>query len=232
MLVVQNLFSNIFDDVKITNIRLGNFGEDSLNRLTSQNASGDYDTIIAYFEPSLILLLDHISKVDVALGIQKGKTLTVDEFIKLFKKIMLEKEGVIADAVGGFGSPTFIEFYPLGTTEYTKANKTRMQTLVNRIYTVATNHAALLSPTLLATLQAFKSSWDDNRNAQEQKKGSLSDSRVERNTFRTNVEFGLLKAIHAIALKFPADVKQCTSFFNFNLLYPVSKAPKVTPPTP
>lgn len=230
MLVVNNLFGNIFDDPRITNTRAGNFGEDSLNRLTSQNQSGEYDIIINYFEPPLILLLDYISKVDVALGIQKGKTLTVDQFIKLFKKIMLEKEGVIADAVGGFGSPVFIEFYPLGTREYSTAIKTKMQTLVDRLNTVTTTHAALLSPALVTTLLAFKTSWDENRNAQQQRKGNLSDSRVERNAFRNNLEIGLLQAIHAIALKFPGDVKQCTAFFNFNLLYPVSRAPKVTPP--
>jgi hypothetical protein len=91
-----------------------------------------------------------------------------------------------------------------------------------------------LSPTLLATLQAFKTSWDNDRGGQQQQKGTLSDTRDERNSYRMDLEIGLLKAIHAIALQFPNNVDHCTSFFDFNLLYPASRGKKsdtTTPPT-
>lgn len=232
LMIVQHLFTNIFDDVKITTVRLANFAEEALNRLISQNQTKEFDLIIGYLKTPVAELLSYISAVDVALGIQKGKTLTNDEFIKLFKKTMSDKEGVIADAVGGFSSPAFIEFYPKGVTEYSKATKTNLPTLIKRVNKVATAYKAKLSPALLATLQAFESSWEANRNTQVQQKGNLSDSRADRNDLRTNVEIALLKAVHATALEYPADLEKCTIFFKFNLLYPVSRTKKdtITPP--
>jgi len=232
LMIVQHLFNNIFDDVKITTVRLANFAEEALNRLLSQNQNKEFDLMIGFLETPVAELLSYISAVDVALGIQKGKTLTNDEFIKLFKKTMSDKEGVIADAMGGFNTPAFIEFYPKGVTEYSKATKTNLPTLISRVNKAATTHKAKLSPALLATLQAFESSWQANRDTQVQQKGTLSDSRADRNALRTNVEMALLKAVHATALAYPGDVEKCTVFYKFHLLYPVSRAKKDTPTPP
>jgi len=232
LMIVQHLFGNIFDDSKITTTRLTNFAEDAENRLKSQNTGGEFDEIISYFQSPVEKIRTQITNLDVALGIQKGKTLTTDQFIALFKKTMSVKEGVIADAVGGFNTPGFIEFYPHGVSEYTKGTKTQMPTLINRVYDVATNHEAQLSPALLATLQAFKISWENNREGQQQQKGTVSDTRDDRNSLRINLEIGMLQAIHAVALRFPNNIDHCTSFFDFNLLYPVSRSKKNQQPTP
>jgi hypothetical protein len=226
VVIAKYAFGNFFNNERITTVRLAKFGHDAQNRLISQNTNDEYTPIITIFKDPLQGVQDEIDQVDVALGIQKGKTLTVDQFIKLFKKTMREKEGVIADAVGGFDSAGYLEFYPKGKTEYSQATKTEMPKLVDRVSILAESHAGQLSPALVATLQAFKTSWNLSRDGQEQQKGNLSDNRVDRNELRIKLEISLLVAIHQIALKFPGNEEQCKKFFDFNLLFAVPKGKK------
>ena len=106
----NHIFGNIFDDVRITTPRLTNFAEDAHSRLLSQNTNNEYDAQIAQLRVAIDELTTKISKVDVDLAIQYGDTLTVDRLIADFKQVMQEKEGVIADALGGFDSVGYIEF--------------------------------------------------------------------------------------------------------------------------
>lgn len=222
-LIFQHLFSNFFNNKAITTTRLYNFAKDSLSRFQTQNENNSYDDIIGYLEEPINRLNEKISTVDVALGLQLGKTMTVDQFIRLFKKTMSEKEGVIADAVGGFDSPKYKEFYPHGVSEYTNAPKRKLTTLVERVYTVTGSNSTLLSPALVTKMQAFKSSWDMNRTDQQQQKGEVSEDRDERDVVRIDVEIALLKSMHALGVMYPGNSNHCYTFFDFNLLYPVSR---------
>ena len=57
---------------------------------------------------------------------------------------MSEQQGVIANALGGFTTPAFLEFYPNGVSEYTGATKTNLPVLIGRINAAATAHAGEL----------------------------------------------------------------------------------------
>lgn len=231
-MIFQHLFSNFFNNKEITTTRLYNFAKDALSRFQAQNESNLYDEIIGYLEEPINILHVKISAVDVALGLQFGKTLTVDQLVRLFKKTMSEKEGVIADAVGGFDSPKYKEFYPHGLVEYSHASKSDMPVLTERVYIVTANNSSLLSPALVTKLQAFRSSWELNRTGQQQQKGEVSEERDERDTIRVDVEIALLKSMHALGFMNPGNSNHCYAFFDFNLLYPVSRRPIDTiPPT-
>jgi hypothetical protein len=218
MIQQEKLFENFFDDKNIATPRLLNFGSDTLNRLIAQNNPA-YDALIKLLTPLVTAMQTQISEVDTALGLQKGTTLTVNQLIELFSTTMKQQEGVIANAVGGFGTPAYIEFYPHGFSEYTNATKTQMATLTDRVNTASTAHAAELGAPLTAKLQAFKTAWDNSRTAQVQQIGSVGGNRNQRNDARTQLETGMLTAVHTIAALYPGDVQQCSALFNFALLF-------------
>ncbi|HLG33773.1 MAG TPA: hypothetical protein VI757_02750 [Bacteroidia bacterium] len=219
MIGQDRLFGNFFDDIKIINSRLYNYSLDSLNRLTAANGGGDYQTLIDLITPLISAFGTEIGDVDVALSIQKGKTLTANQVMFSFGQTMKEKEGVIANAVGGFGSTGYLEFYPNGFGEYTGAAVTAMPMLTSRVKTAATAHAVALGPVLTAQLSAFQQQWIDARDAQEQQFGVVDDNRTERTETRVALELGNLTVVHTIAAKFPGDVDACDNFFDFNLLF-------------
>jgi hypothetical protein len=219
MLHPKKFFRNPFSNKNITDTRLSNFGFDSINKFTAANTDNQYTAIINRLVPPFDVLGSLLSGVDIGLNKQKGKTNTVNGVITDFLKKLSDKEGVIADAVGGRSSGVYLEFFPRGLSEYSNATKTAMPLLVHRIYDAAAAHSVLLGPTLTTELQAFKTSWTNARNAQQQQMGSVEDTRTERGTARTNAEQALLYAIHSLALMFLDNEQACMQFFDFSLLF-------------
>lgn len=183
-----------------------------------RNNGGAYTNLISILTPPYNAMQELISSVDVALGIQKGKTLTLNEFITLFRKTLSVQEGVIANAVGGFATPAYMEFYPNGVREYTSASKTNLPVLISRINAAATAHVAELGAALTATLQAFETEWQLNRSQQVQQKGNVDNNRTARSQARVDLETALVTVVHTIGSMFPGDAEQCMMFFDFTLL--------------
>jgi hypothetical protein len=220
MIDQTKLFGNFYDDKNIINRRFYDFSTDSLNRLTAANGGGDYTTLITLITPLIVTFGTEIGDVDVALAIRLGKTLTNDQVKAAFGLTMKEKNGVIANALGGFGTPEYLEFYPSGIGEYTKALKSQMPALVSRVKTAATAHSVALGAPLTTLLTGYDTLWKSSRDAQEEQKGVVDDNRTERTQARIALELGMLTTVHTIAAKFPGDVDACNNFFAFNLLFP------------
>jgi hypothetical protein len=219
MISPERFFGNFFDDIHIINVRLYNFGQDTLGKLTAANGGGDYTSLIALLTPALAAFGTEVSDVDVALALQKGKTLTVDQVMAAFKLTMSVKEGVIADDLGGRNTPAYMEFYPRGIDEYSRATKAEMPTLTARVRTAATAHSGALGAALTTLLTGFKAQWEGARSQQDTQKGSVEDNRSQRTTARIALEHVLLTTVHTIAAKFPGNVEQCLTFFAFGMLF-------------
>lgn len=219
MISTEKIFENIFDDVKIINSRFYNFSGDTLSKLTAADGGGDYTDLINLITPLIVTFGTEIGDTDVALTIQKGKTLTNDMVMAAFQFTMKEKQGVIANAVGGFDSAAYLEFYPQGLGEYTQCTKTQMPTLTNRVFTAATAHSVALGAPLTTLLTGYKAQWALSRDTQMQQFGTVDDSRTERTEARVALELGMLTVVHTIAAKFPGDVDACDNFFEFSLLF-------------
>lgn len=215
----NHIFGNIFDDVRITTPRLTNFAEDVHSRLLSQNTNQEYDDQIAQLCVAIDELTTKISKVDVDSAIQYGDTLTVDRLIADFKRVLQEKEGVIADALGGFDSVGYIEFYPKGEVEYNQATKEKLPVLINRVAVLAQNYAVQLPSNLTIKLVSFATQWELYREKQLRQKGAVSEGRYERNEKRRALEIVLHQLMHFIAQKFPTNFHHCSIFFDMHLLY-------------
>ena len=220
MISPEKLFGNFFNDPRIINSRFYNFNLDCLSKLTAANGGGDYTELINLITPLIVTFGTEIGDTDVAITIQVGKTQTNDQVMAAFGLTMKIKEGVIADAIGGFGTPAFLEFYPNGYGEYTQCTKTQMPTLTNRVFTAATLHAAALGAPLTTLLTGFKAQWAASRSEQMQQFGTVDENRTERTEAREALELGALTVVHTIAAKFPGDVDTCNNFFDFNLLFP------------
>jgi hypothetical protein len=143
MISPDKLFGNLFNDPEITPVRLANFAQDALNKLTAAE-NPNFAHIIEQLAAPLTVLQNQLGNVDTSVTQQRGATLTNDQVMDDFIATMRTQEGVIANAVGGFKSTGYLQFFPHGLTEYNKAGKTQMPVLVSRVKTAATRfcHAA------------------------------------------------------------------------------------------
>jgi hypothetical protein len=106
------LFGNLFDDRKIISERLAAFAQDTINRLVAANETNEYTTLIESLRSALTSLRTELGDIATTPSQQKGATLTLNQLMAAFKNTMSEKKGAIADKLGGFTAPAFIEFYP------------------------------------------------------------------------------------------------------------------------
>lgn len=224
MLQPEKLFANIFDDKNITSLRLSNFGSDAITKFITANTDGRYTATIDALTNAQKPFVSGLSNIDTSKNTKKGKTQTLNEVKDGFTDFMSNKEGVIADAIGGFTSAAYFAFYPKGVTEYSTSTKTQMAILVKRINTAAIEFSAQLGEKLTNQLQAFEVQWEAALGEQTSIDGSLNDGRAERSTLRSTLENTLLSTIHLVAQQYPGDVAKCMSFFNFNLLTGVSRS--------
>ncbi len=219
MIAAEKLFGNFLDDPRIINSRLYNFSLGTLSHLTAANGGGDYTVLINLISPLITTFGTEIGDVDAALNTQLGKTQTADQVMAAFGLTMKQKEGIIAGAVGGFGSGAYLEFYPHGFGEYTSATKTDMPTFTLRIKTATNAHSVELGAPLTTLLAGFNAQWVNARTDQTTQFATVDDSRTDRTDARVALELGLLTTVHTVAAKFPGDVETCNSFFDFNLLF-------------
>jgi hypothetical protein len=218
MLSPQKIFGNLFDDHRITSLRLSNFGEDCLTRFTTLAIEGQYATIISQITIALNNLRDELGDVDTRINTQKVKTHRVDQFLDNFKKSMSSVEGVVSFR-SGKDSDVYLELYPNGVGEYSKANKTKMPILMHRMDDVVSRYGTQLTDEVTEILGTLKTGWETIRGDQEKQMTKVSDSRAERSVARYQLELALMGAVRAIGQEYVVDVEQSEKFFNFRLLY-------------
>jgi hypothetical protein len=226
MINQEKFFENPFSRAEVSPSRLYNFAKDSIGKFTAANTGAIYTAIIQSLTPLSNALGTEIGEVKSTLGVQKSSTYTVNEVIDSFKIYMSVNEGFIAKAVGGFKSAAYIEFYPRGVNEYTKATKTKMVGLLKQVFDAAAHHANQLGAATVTELQAFTTQYATARTDQETKKGSVADNRNDRTANRIALETGLLKAVYSVGLLYTGDAEKCGSFFNFSMLYAPSRGKK------
>ena len=215
----QKTFGNYFDDARIIPINLGRFADDVVAKFQENNTNGIYDPIIKAIKIAMEPFRGEISQVDTTLNIQVGKTSTVNEFLADFKGYMKTNYVFIAAALGGEKTEAFGEFYPNGKSEYTNITKTKTPTIMARLKTVGEKYKVQLGDAISTKLQEFQSVWNNIREQQLEGKAAVKTNRADRSVARKAVEIELIKAIHYIGNKFPAEVEQCMVYFDFKLLY-------------
>ncbi|MEI6184254.1 MAG: hypothetical protein WCP65_01920 [Bacteroidota bacterium] len=219
----DRFFGNLFDNIHITPSRLTSFSNYTLARLKKTNPNNVFDDIIALLTPLDNQFSTEATTLDTSQNIQKGQTNLVDEFTTNFKHSISELEGVIAYAIGGKKQVGFIEFFPNGLTEYNNANRKEMSLLINRLDILADKYSKELGSNITAELKGFKTDWDTVYEEQGTAKADVSKNRSEKSFTRTALEIALMKAIHTVGLEFTDNIDVCSSIFNFNLLYYVTK---------
>ena len=97
-----------------------------------------------------------------------------------------------------------------------------MPVIAKRLADTAAKYASVLNSSLAARLQSFDAGWQSVSNQQQQTQASLSNGRNDLSAARRTLEITLLHILHQVAERFPGDVTQCSSLFNFGFL----EAPK------
>jgi hypothetical protein len=213
------LFRDLFNDTRISDERLGVFGDNTLERFKTQNTSAQYKDIIDLMEASLIKFKSESGDISLAVALQRGLTITTDMLVSDLHVTMRDAQNEIIFKLGGEDKPNYLAIYPHGLSEYLQATKTQMPTITDRLFKAAALNEAVLGKTMTDKLKSYQLLWKNARDVQTDKKTEVSTDRTERNESRYGLEIALTRAVHIIGDKFPDDLDKCGQFFEFHLLY-------------
>ena len=220
--IVQHIFGNIFIERKISTIRLILFAEDCLNRLYAKNSKSQYSDIIYCLQSPLQEVKITTGKYFYNAYVEgEPITITKNQFLLLFKKTMIDSESPLTEALYQNHYTAYLEFYPHGVSEYSKANKFETSKLITRVYKSAEQCKELLNDDLRFNLQSFKLLLDNKKLNEEQ-----CNIILKRKKARIDLEQALLIVIHKVAILNPGNAELGASFFDFNILFSKSAEKK------
>lgn len=217
MLHLETIFKNFFADKKISDDHLKEFTEDHLQRLVANNGGGMFAQVLADTQNSYNGYFGNIAGEDINTAVRKSLTLSADNLIKAFKKTVSRKEGTIKGLYAA-DSPAYQEFFPRGLTEYSKASKANIETLMNRMVNASNARLADLGAPFVQLFTDLRDNYVTARTLQLGKKGDVTTRKTATKTSRAVLELQLTKNIHYIGCIFPGDITRCISFFDQRII--------------
>jgi hypothetical protein len=171
---------------------------------------------------------------DTKFAVQQGLTIAVENAVDNFKKAVSQKEGIVR---GNFGktSTVYQEFFPLGVTEYSKANLANIEMLMTRFVNASNAHVAELGIPFITEFQGYLTAFTSARASQLQKIGEVVDLKTDTSFKRDDVENELMKNVHLIGAMYIGDINTCMDFFDQSFVRDGSNGggeEEPQPPTP
>jgi hypothetical protein len=234
MINLKTFFKNHFDTKEISDDKMKKFTEVHLQMLISNNAGGEFDTLIADTTNAYQTYYGSISDEGARFALQQALTKAMNNTVEAFKKAASQKEGIIR---GTFGkdAPAYQEFFPFGVGEYTHANLADIERLMDQFLTAANAHVAEVGIPFVTEFQNYKSAYISAREAQLLKKAEVTDLKTASTAKRDVVEIQLMKNLYTVAAMYVGNEDKCMDFFDQSFIRNGSNGgddEEPTPPTP
>lgn len=201
------------------------FSEEHIGRLTAQNTSGQYNTLLSDTLTAHSDYFGDFTNVKIKEAVQQSLTQVVDKILEDFMtRTSRLNNFLIATEVNK--NAIYQEFFPLGVTEFTKdTNKTNADSHIARLVAAITAHTTEAGGTsVLAEYIAFQDNYAKARTNQLIKKGDTEGNRTTRDEKGTRWADVLFSNLLVIANQFRNKPEKLSDFFDQSILRPQSKA--------
>lgn len=214
---LRNWFANPFADRNVSYEKLKLFAADVIARLTNNNGSGLFTAVLAQLVAAYQSYFGDITDVDLAAAIQKSFTASKDNLFSTFKEAVSRQEGLVRSKFGK-DSGTYLEFFPLGLSQYSQATMANVETLMTRMADRGQAYVADLGNDFANEFQSILTNYQAARSAQLGRKSLTSDERTQRHGTRAELEKQLFSAMFTVGLNFPGNVDRCMDFFDQTII--------------
>lgn len=218
MMNPEQIFKQMYDDFRVTDARLIKYAEVALLRLQNNNPGEKFTPLIAPLQTALDGFKNAVAGKSLLKAQRQGSTISVDDLIDEFRQKALQREGLIRD-VFGVDSPEYQEFYPQGTSEYTRINKTNADQLMRRMVGAYANHSEVLPEARRLEIEKLYVDYTNARNGQLDKAAGISNKQIEKTQGRTALEIQLQHNLLTIAREFIGKPEMYHTYFEHNLLF-------------
>lgn len=217
MINLQTFFKIHFDTKEISDDNLYKFSEDHIARLHANNDKGVYSVMIATTEAAFEVYATAMSQEDAQYTQQQGSTLKVAAVIAEFKEQVSRSEGLI-NYTYGIKSSAYQEFFPSGVTEYSKAKKANIETLMARIIVKAQKYQDTLGEVFTNKFITYRHNYIQARRTQLQNIGRVSADKSRMEEVRSSLERQLMLNVLQLAIEFLGNAERGLDFFDQSII--------------
>ena len=217
MINLLTLLKNHFNNDEIADDNLKKFAEIHIERLTANNTSGDFTSIIDSITPVYNDFFSAISDESTKSAVKEGLTLKTYTILSDFKKAVARSEGLVRGTFGK-ASPQYQEFFPHLMKEYYHSNLANSEALMTRFIGAAEKYSAELGSDLAAKFNQILTEFKSAREAQLYKIGEVAELKTNSAEKRKLLVNELYKSFHTIAAMFPGNYERSMDFFDQSFL--------------
>jgi hypothetical protein len=206
MINLERLVNDIFDDEKLSDIKLQAYVDDHLIRLSNLNPGNIYDTIIVdttnKYQAYYGNMVTEATKKAVREGLTQGISNTGDLVSYKYKN----------------DQETYQQFFPQGVDEYYQADLPELNPILDRLAGAATTHLTAQFPAdvtaLTTAINEFKTARQSQLNAFSEEENVATDRRTTRKNLTLQLTFNIL----TLALNNLEDADTFNNYYNEQLL--------------
>jgi len=198
MINLETFFINHFDSDRISDNNMDLFTQDHIERIKANNPANIYDEIITATEKAYNDYYAAKTSESFLLAQKEAATVNVEKYATEFIRLVSMKEGIVR-GTWGIASPQYQEFYPHGITEYSKATRSQMNSLMDRFLQTATKHAGELPPNFVEAFTDIINNYKTHRTAQLGKMGTVSGEKQATAQSRDVLEIQLMYNVLFVA---------------------------------
>jgi len=217
MINLKLFFRNHLDTKYVSDDHMKEFTEVHLLRLTANNPGSIYSPLITDTTTVYTAYFGAISNEDLKFSLQQGLTITMQNTMKDFIKMVQKKQGII-QGTWGKGSAEYQEFLPHGLLEYDHATLANIELLMNRMVGASTAHSADLPAGFVTLFSDLRDAYTDARTAQVTVMGQVSGMKTTSETTRNDLEVQLMKNILIIASNNIGHPERVSTYFNQSII--------------
>lgn len=218
---LAKLFTILFMNAEIIDLRLKAFVQNFLKKLAIQNTANQFDTMLNDSEAMYTAYFGAINDKDTLTAMKEARTMSVDNVIKDVADFVRNNVDYIAGKLGRT-NPDFHEIFPNQPGEYYEATKTNIEVLLHRLVTGCTTFETQLGAQLKTDAISLETKYLTARGEQLSKMGALDS---ERNTVidaRTQLAIQMQKNLFDLAKLNIGHPERFNNFFTLHLLLPHS----------
>lgn len=216
---ISDLFSDFFDNERISNLRLDTYAKDHLARIVANNPGSVFDSIITNTQDAISKFGQALNAIGGDIGDRKASTFTKNQAREAFNAFIRQKEGIIK---GTFGKPSaaYTQFFPDGLSPFSTASDQGYELLLNNIKDRAAQYETELGIPFGTQVNQLADAYLNAEADQTDEKGDVSASRDQLADVTRKLQAQLTINALTIALQFPLDTTKYNVYFDTSLLFP------------
>ncbi|MCX6900187.1 MAG: hypothetical protein NT105_16005 [Verrucomicrobia bacterium] len=222
---------NPFDDPGISLAELAAFTTDHIQRMISNNATGDFTDRITATQ-SALGLVDTKAVGDLTqLGVREGSKQAKNEYRKALPAGVAKIAGVV---IGQYGdsAPQLLECFPQGRNVFNKCRDDEVTEHLQALLDAVTTHQADLGAPTVLKAQALLDGWTAVYGASEAASGVKSAAQEGKNLARENLQLMLFLNLLKIAEVYARQPEKLDVYMQQSLLQNHTQRPQAATPAP